>query len=222
MDYQTENRDQTYMREDCPKPGFLNSTLALMSLTGLFVQESRAMFSKPVQHIPGLADLIWVPKHDDPDGVDVEHTTIHIDSADRAMKRLAGFKPGIIVKRKGRKLLDEKALQDSSYTGLTFDGGKNHIRWWQGQYEICATTDGRGTAEVLGEYIAEYYLQFGPAIKKDFQFFRLEVVEVSEAFVLEEEKSMWCVVTTLDYIYKVEWELAQMRPRFSGLALDIE
>ncbi len=220
------------MRSDTPKTGvaaprLIEEELSSLCATGLapglilsgaILGLCRQHFSSTFNIVdPELRTLIWSAAPElERSGQGTSVTSkICIEMVTRWAPPLVAKRPGIFVKRNGRK--PQRLAIGDRYHGRApghyqFDMGIRYEVLLLGSYTLFCVARTGAEADALGTEVQLRLLEFAPVIRQDLNLARFEPMEMSEASVLEESTQHFAVAVPVAYAFTHGWRLAASAP----------
>ncbi len=210
----------------CPVDGLHKRGLDPITITGLLLRDLRDHFREGEIENHRLNDMIWVPRHDDPNAVDVTRTGVMIEAYGYDLKEAAGSHPVIVVKRGHQDSSRSISIGGNAYHGdflahLPPAGGTEYTNTIKGTHIVTCGAGSAGVVELMSWEVYRQLACFATQWCRHYGFAEFKLTGIAEDGVEKLEFFDHSVAVTVEYTYTDNWVVAQVAPRLGGVAIDM-
>jgi hypothetical protein len=216
----TEPIEKTSYVRFCPATDIQARGLDPLTITGLFLKDLREHFQPGQIENPRLADLVWVPRADDPNRVDDTRTRIMIEPFGYDRKESAGSHPTLVVKRGEQDGSRRLGIGSNAYHGDWAASkpplaGTEYTNMIQGSHQVMCATDSAGVSELLAWEVYRQLAHFSVQWCRHYGFGSFTVAGLSAQEKVKIEQFEHTVAVNIGYEYTDNWVVAEAAPRLS-------
>jgi hypothetical protein len=211
----------TYIGLD-PTSSICSTGLKNLYITGILLRILQSHFSRPENlTFNALKERIWKPETEDSscENTSAADSGIQIESSTQWDPQEVQKRPGIFVKR--NRVTTKRLGIDDGWTVGPAEGDYK-TKMINGSH-TCFCVAGTGAeAELIGQEVFDELLEFSPLIRRDFQFHRFTVSEITELNKLEESDEHYVVAVVSAWAHSQDWRIKEDAPWLKTLQIDLQ
>jgi hypothetical protein len=173
-------------------------------VSGILIWWMRQHFTNPLNiENQFLQTALWTD--------DITTTGISIDSVFRYNPAMTEFRPGVFIKPGPWKVI-RYGIDDRKLVGTLRDSCgtikmPTYNTMLQGSHTLFCIAGESAEVEILATEVYRELMQFGPAVRRVFNFLRFQVSDIGEPAILEESKEHFVVPVSVAYGAQEVWKL---------------
>ena len=210
----------TYIGLD-PTSSICTTGLKNLYITGILLRIIQNHFGRPENlTFNALKARIWKPETEDStcENTTAKDSGIQIESHTLWDPQDVQKRPGIFVKR--NRVSTKRLGLDDGWTLAPANGDYKTKMIVGSHTAFCVAGTGAET-ELVGQEVFDELLEFSPLIRKDFQFHRFTVSEITEVNKLEESDEHYVVAVVAAWAHSQDWRIKEDAPWLKTLSIDL-